>query len=85
MDLNHWSKGRYVGALFVDVKAAFPTLNPTPLAHTLYKQGFAPAMIHLVSAYLTLRKKTGFPQGFLISREEKITRLLYTMYTDQAF
>lgn len=29
---NQWAKGRYVGALFVDVKAAFPTVNPVSTA-----------------------------------------------------
>lgn len=55
---NQWSKGKYVGALFVDVKADFPTVKPHRLNDTLCRQGLCPAMIFLVSSYLTNRFTT---------------------------
>lgn len=37
---NQWAKGNTVGTLFVDVKAVFPTVNPTRLCYTLNQMGF---------------------------------------------
>lgn len=36
----------------MDVKAAFPTVNPCRLVDTLRRQGFCPALTNLVSSYL---------------------------------
>lgn len=86
---NHWARGKFVGALFVDVKAAFPTVNPTCLADTLTKQGFAPGIVRLILAYLTSRSTTimfgdfeslpkplpiGLPQG------SPLSVILYILY-----
>lgn len=49
---DKWSKGEYVGALFVDVKAAFHIFNPSRLVNTLLQQGFCPTMTNLVVSYL---------------------------------
>lgn len=79
---SQWAKGRFVEALFVDVKAAFPTVNPTCLANTLRCQGFCPSLIRLISSYLSQRSTTiafgdyesepkpltiGLPQGSMLS------------------
>lgn len=86
---NQWARGKYVGALFVDVKATFPTVNPCRLADTLRRQGFFPSLILLVSSYLSQRSTTlafgdfesepkqldiGLPQGSLLSV------ILYILY-----
>lgn len=86
---NHWSKGRFVGALFVDVKAAFPTVNPVRLADTLRRQGFEPGIVRLITAYLSNRSTTimfgdfesshktltiGLPQG------SPLSVILYILY-----
>lgn len=86
---KQWSRGRYVGALFVDVKAAFPTVNPTRLTDTLRRQGFCPSLINLVASYLSGRSTTiafgdfesepkdlriGLPQG------SPLSVILYILY-----
>lgn len=86
---NQWSRGKFVGALFVDVKEAFPTINPTQLIDTLRTQGFCPTLTNLVSAYLTDRSTTiafgdfksdpkpltiGLPQG------SPLSVILYILY-----
>lgn len=86
---NQWSKGRYVGALFVDVKAAFPTVNPSRLIDTLRRQGFCPSLVAFVTAYLSNRSTTitfgdfesepkslsiGLPQG------SPLSVILYILY-----
>lgn len=86
---NQWSKGRFVGALFMDVKAAFPTVNPTRLVDTLRRQRFCPTLTTLISSYLTGRSTTiafgdfesapkrlniGLPQG------SPLSVILYILY-----
>lgn len=86
---NQWAKGKFVGALFVDVKAAFPTVNPTRLINTLRRQGFCPTLTNLVLSYLTDRSTTitfgdfesdpkplaiGLPQG------SPLSVILYILY-----
>lgn len=51
-------KGRYIGALFVDVKAASPTVNPLRLTKTLSKKGFPAGLVKLILSYLTHRSTT---------------------------
>lgn len=56
--LTTWIKAKlkeskYVGALFVDVQAAFPTVHPSCLAATLNSIGVCPAICALISNYLS--------------------------------
>lgn len=55
---EQWSRGKYVGALFVDVKAVFPTVNPIWLVDSLRRQGFYPTLTWLISSYLGDRSTT---------------------------
>lgn len=86
---NQWSRGKYVGALFVDVKAVFPTVNPLRLVDPLRRQGFRMSLINLVSSYLEARLTTiafgdyesapkhldiGLPQG------SPLSVILYILY-----
>lgn len=86
---NQWAKGRYVGALLVDVKADFPTVNPTRLVDTLQRQGFCASLTNLISLYLNGRSTTiafgdyesgpkrldiGLPQG------SPLSVILYILY-----
>lgn len=86
---DQWSKGKYVGALFVDVKEAFPTVHPTRLVNILKKQDFFPTLTTLVRSYLHDRSTTitfgdyeskpkslsiGLPQG------SPLSVILYILY-----
>lgn len=55
---NQWARGKAVGTLFVDVKAAFPTVNPTRLCDTLDKMGFCPSLTELTKNFLQDRSTT---------------------------
>lgn len=55
---NQWARGKTVGALFVDIKAAFPTVNPRRLNDTLHQMGFCQSLIRLVDNFLSGRSKT---------------------------
>lgn len=86
---NQWAKGNTVGALFVDVKAAFPTVDPLRMTHTLRELGYCPFLIKLISNFLSHRKTTfqlgdyrsdpkqltiGLPQG------SPLSVILYILY-----
>lgn len=47
-----------MGLLFVDVKAAFPTVNPTRLTDTSNKMGFCPNLTRLTANFLSERATT---------------------------
>lgn len=53
---NQWTKGKVVGALFVDVKAAFPTVDP------LKKLGHCPYLVRLIANFLS-KIQTTFQLG----------------------
>lgn len=55
---HQWTKGKYVGALFVEVKAAFPTVNPQRLVDTLCFWGFFPSLVLLIASHLSQRSTT---------------------------
>lgn len=61
---NLWAKCKTIGTLFVDVKAAFPTVNPTRLCNTLHKMGFCPNLIALISHFLSNRSTTFQPGDY---------------------
>lgn len=69
---NQWARGKTVGTLFVDVKAAFPTVNPTRLCDTLHKMGFCPSLIKLTSHFLSNRSTT-FQLGDYRSSPKQLT------------
>lgn len=86
---NKWREKKVVGVLFVDVQAAFPTVNPTRLCNTLEKMGFCPLITRLLFNYLSNRKTTinfgsfesepkdlsiGLPQG------SPLSVILYILY-----
>lgn len=61
-----------MGTLFVDFKATFPTVNPTRLCDTLHKMGFGPALIALISHFLSNRSTT-FQLGDYRSNPKQLT------------
>lgn len=69
---NQWALGKVVGALFVDVKAAFPTVDPTRLTHTLDKLGYCPSLTRLITNFLSQRKTT-FQLGDYRSEPKQLT------------
>lgn len=69
---NQWAKGKVVGALFVNVKAAFPTVNPDRMTHTLRQMGYCPAMNNLITNFLH-RRLTTFQLGDYRSDPKQLT------------
>lgn len=69
---DQWAKGNTVGALFVDVKAAFPTVDPQRMTHTLKEMGYCPFIIRLISNFLSNRKTT-FQLGDFRSEPKQLT------------
>lgn len=69
---NQWARGKTVGALFVDVKVVFPTVNPTRLCHTLGKMGFFPSLPQLMADFLSNRSTT-FQLGDYQSNPKELT------------
>lgn len=77
-----WRAGRVVGAIFADVKSAFPSVHHPRMIQTLETQGFPPALINVIHSFLTGRNTYlafrgfesgkfplthGLPQGSLLS------------------
>lgn len=50
-----WRKNKYIGALFVGVQAAFPTVHPTRMVSTLTTMGVCPSVCLLIQDYLADR------------------------------
>lgn len=84
-----WRENKFVGALFVDVQAAFPTVHPTRMVSTLTSMGVCPALVSLIGDYLSNRSTTiafgdfesepktlsiGLPQG------SPLSVILYIIY-----
>lgn len=84
-----WRENKYVGALFVDVQAAFPTVHPARMISTLTTMGVCPALCDLIQDYLSARSTTisfgefesepkalsiGLPQG------SPLSVILYIIY-----
>lgn len=55
---NQWALGKVVGALFVDVKAAFPTVDPRHMTDTLGKMGYCDSLTRLIASFLSPRLTT---------------------------
>lgn len=77
-----WRENKVVGALFVDVQAAFPMVHPDRMVATLTSLGVFPALCNLIQDYLNARSTTisfgefesepksltiGLPQGLPLS------------------
>lgn len=86
---SKWREGKFVGALFVDVQAAFPTVHPARMVSTLSGMGICPSVCRLVQDYLANRSTTisfgdfestpkpltiGLPQG------SPLSVILYIIY-----
>lgn len=69
---TQWSKGKVMGALFVDVKAAFPTVDPRRLTHTLEMPSCCKSVTRLVANFLSQRRTT-FQLGDFISEPKNLT------------
>lgn len=86
-----WRAGRVVGAIFADVKSAFPSVHHPRMLHTLETQGFPPELINIIHNFLTDRTtyllfngfeseqftlSHGLPQG------SPLSPLLYLLYNN---
>lgn len=86
---SKWRENKYVGALFVDVQAAFPTVHPARMVSTLASMGVCPSMCRLFDDYLSHQSATisfgdfksppksltiGLPQG------SPLSVILYVIY-----
>lgn len=78
----HWRAGRIVGAIFADVKSAFPSVHHPWMLQILETLGFPPELINIIYSFLTGREtflsfngyesvnfplKHGLPQGSPLS------------------
>lgn len=86
---NQWAKGKVVGALFADVKSAFPSVHRPRLLDTLAKKGINKEILNVIHKFLTNRNTKltfngyesdaftlthGLPQG------SPLSPLLYLLY-----
>lgn len=69
---NQWAKVNVVGALLVDVKAAFSTVNPDRMIHTMKQMGYCTATTNLISNFLH-RRLTTFQLGDYQSEPKQLT------------
>lgn len=51
-----WRAGRVVGAIFADVKSAFPSVHHPRMIHILENAGYPPELINIIHCFLTGRK-----------------------------
>lgn len=51
---SKWRENKIVGALFVNIQAAFPTVHPARMIATLKSMGVCPALCNLIRNYLSL-------------------------------
>lgn len=88
---KEWSKGRVVGALFADVKSAFPSVHHPRLLNILERKGFNTQTINILRTFLNKRQTTVSFNGFE-SQPYKLTHglpqgsplspLLYLLYNN---
>lgn len=52
---TQWRAGRVVGAIFADVKLAFPSVHHPRMLWTLETQGFPPQLINIIHSFLSQR------------------------------
>lgn len=86
-----WRAGRVVGAIFADVKSAFPSVHHPRMVHILETQGYPPELINIIQSFLTGRETYlsfngfesprfslahGLPQG------SPLSPLLYLLYNN---
>lgn len=55
---SKWRENKLIGALFVDVQAAFPTVHPHQMVATLENLGVCPSICGLIKDYITNRSTT---------------------------
>lgn len=53
---TQWRAGRIVGAIFANVKSAFPSVHHPRMLNTLERFGFHPELINVIHSFLTERK-----------------------------
>lgn len=59
-----WRAGRVVGAIFADVKSAFPSVHHPRMIHILENAGYPPELINIIQFFLTGRKTYLSFKGF---------------------
>lgn len=86
---SEWAKGRLVGALFADVKSAFPSVHHPRLLTILERMGFHAQTINLLENFLRDRQTTLSFSGFVstlfnlthgLPHGTPLSPLLYLLY-----
>lgn len=67
-----WRAERGVGAIFADVKSAFPLVLHPKLIHTLAMEGFPPQLLNIISSFLS-QWETYLPFNGFKSRRFQLT------------
>lgn len=83
--------GRMVGAIFADVKSAFPLVHHPQMLHTLEMQGFPPQLTNFISSFLSQRltylsfngfNSKNFPLTHGLPQGSPLSPLLYLLYNN---
>lgn len=86
---NQWAKGKVVGALFADVKSAFPSVHHPRLMDSLAKKGINKEILNIISKFLSNRetnlafnghKSTAFKLTHGLPQGSPLSPLLYLLY-----
>lgn len=88
---REWAKGNKVGALFADVKSAFPSVHHPRLLSILEKKGFHSQTLNLINNFLTNWSTTlsfnsfeskPFQLTHSLPQGSPLSRLLYLLYNN---
>lgn len=88
---SQWRAGRIVGAIFADVKSAFPPVHHPRMLHTLEMQGFPPQLINIIRSFLEPREtylsfngfdSKAFPLTHGLPQGSPLSPLLYLLYNN---
>lgn len=87
----HWRAGHVVGAIFADVKSAFPSVHHPRLINTLEGLNFHPELIHVLHSFLSDRQTFLSFNGFSsdnfnlshgLPKGSPLSPLLYLLYNN---
>lgn len=87
----HWRAGRIVGAIFADVKSAFPSVHHPRLIHSLKHYQFHPELVNIINGFLVERQtylsfngfhSKNFPLIHGLPQGSPLSPLLYLLYNN---